>query len=66
MEEKIISGMNGVAWYGIISICIFVAFFTGMLIWAFSKKASYLNKMGSLPLDSGETAANEKSNAEKL
>ena len=60
MEEKIISGMNGVAWYGIISICIFVAFFTGMLIWAFSKKASYLNKMGSLPLEGGETNSNNQ------
>jgi hypothetical protein len=54
MEEKIICSMNGVGIYGVISICIFVGFFTGMLIWAFTKKAAYLNKMGNLPLDSGE------------
>jgi len=64
MEEKIICSMNGVGIYGVISICIFVAFFTGMLVWAFTKKASYLDKMGGLPLDSGElkSSANETSN----
>ena len=60
MEEKIICSMNGVAIYGVISICIFFAFFTGMLLWAFSKKASYLNKMGSLPLESSEERTNDK------
>jgi len=58
MEEKIICSMNGVSIYGVISICIFVAFFTGMLVWAFSKKASYLDKMGRLPLDGGEQNSN--------
>ena len=64
MEEKIICSMNGVAIYGIISICIFVAFFTGMLVWVFTKKASYLDKMGALPLDSSEinASANQTSN----
>jgi cbb3-type cytochrome oxidase subunit 3 len=55
MEEKIICSMNGVALYGIISICIFVGFFAGMLLWAFTKKANYLDKMGSLPLEDGES-----------
>ena len=64
MEEKIICSLNGVGIYGVISICIFVAFFAGMLVWAFTKKASYLDKMGALPLDSGEknTSSNETSN----
>lgn len=58
MEEKIICSMNGVGIYGVISICIFVAFFTGMLLWAFTKKANYLDKMGSLPLDASENDQN--------
>jgi len=62
MEEKIICSINGVGIYGVISICIFVTFFTGMLVWACSKKASYLDQMGGLPLDSGEKNSNEKSN----
>ena len=64
MEEKIICSMDGVAIYGNISICIFVAFFSGMLLWAFTKKAGYLNQMASLPLDGGETPSNDQSNAE--
>jgi hypothetical protein len=66
MEEKIICSMNGVGIYGVISICIFVAFFTGMLLWAFSTKATYLDKMGSLPLDSGEKNSNNKLDTEQL
>jgi hypothetical protein len=64
MEEKIICSMNGVSIYGIISICIFVAFFSGMLLWAFTKKSSYLDKMGHLPLDSGEKTPNDQRNDE--
>ena len=60
MEEKIISSMNGVGMYGVISICIFVAFFTGMLLWAFTKNKNYLDRMGALPLDGGEKNSNEK------
>jgi len=66
MEEKIICSLSGVAIYGIISICIFVAFFTGMLLWAFTKKANYLDKMGHLPLDGAENDSKEKPNAEQL
>jgi hypothetical protein len=64
MEEKIICSMNGVGIYGVISICIFVAFFTGMLLWAGTKKKGYLDRMGSLPLDSGEIKSNDQLNLE--
>jgi len=60
MEEKIIGSVNGAGIYGVISICIFVAFFTGMLVWAFTKKTSYLDKMGRLPLESDEKKPNDK------
>ena len=64
MEEKIICSLNGVGIYGVISICIFVAFFSGMLLWAFTKKDNYLDKMGSLPLEGGEKNSDGKLNAE--
>jgi len=56
MEEKIICGITGVGIYGVISISMFFIFFTGMLVWALLQKKSYLNKMGAMPLDSGESA----------
>ena len=55
MEEKVISSLDGVGLYGVISICIFVGFFAGMLLWAFTRRKQHLDQMGSLPLDGGET-----------
>jgi len=60
MEEKIICSMAGVGIYGVISICIFVGFFTGTLLWAFTQKKNYLDRMGSLPLDGAENNSNDK------
>jgi hypothetical protein len=54
MIENVMRHLGGVGMYGIISICIFVAFFLCMLLWAFRLKRSYLNSMSELPLD-GET-----------
>jgi hypothetical protein len=62
MEQKVISGISGVGIYGIISICIFVAFFTVTLIWVFGLKNNHLKHMGDLPLDGGEKNPTEKIN----
>ena len=54
MFKNILHDMEGINLYGIISICIFFGFFTGMLLWAFLQKKNYLNQMSTLPLESGE------------
>ena len=59
MEEKIICSINGVGIYGVVSICIFFAFFTGMLLWAFARKKNYLDKMGALPLEQNDQKSND-------
>jgi hypothetical protein len=59
MEENILGRMSVAGLCGMISICIFVAFFTGMLLWAFLQKKNDLDRIGSLPLD-GETNPNDK------
>ncbi len=51
MLENVLHKMGGVGMFGIISICIFFAFFTGMLIWAACLKKTYLKSMCELPLD---------------
>ena len=43
--------MGGIGIFGIISICIFFAFFTGMLLWAIRLKKPYLTSMRALPLE---------------
>jgi len=56
MLENIMHRIGGTSLFGIISICIFFAFFTGMLVWAARLKKSYLKSMCELPLDKNESA----------
>jgi hypothetical protein len=60
MIKNVLTHIDGIGLYGVLSIGIFFAFFTGMLLWAFVRKKSYLEKMSALPLDGGETDSNEK------
>lgn len=60
MIKNVVEHIGGVGIYGVISICIFFAFFVGMLIWAVRLKKSYLNSMRELPLDGGEVAPQSK------
>lgn len=66
MEQKVISSLNGVGIYGIISILIFVAFFAITLFWAFGLKDNYLKHMEELPLDGGEKKKTESPNPKSL
>ena len=54
MIEHALHRLNGIEVFGIISVCLFFAFFTGMLLWASRLKKNYLNSMQQLPLDGGE------------
>jgi hypothetical protein len=60
MEQKVISGINGVGIYGIISICVFFVFFTVMLLWACRLKKKHIQHMEDLPLDGGEKNSTDK------
>ena len=51
MIENVMHNLGGVGIFGMISICLFFAFFTGMLLWAAGLKRKYLNSMGQLPLE---------------
>ena len=54
MIEKVLSNIGGIGVYGVISICIFFAFFTGMLVWSFSLQRSRLDEWSNLPLEGTE------------
>ena len=55
MIENVMNNMGGVGVYGFISICLFFAFFIGVLVWTICLKKPYLKSMRELPLD-GEPA----------
>ena len=58
MIEHVLHDLNGIEIFGIISVCLFFVFFSGMLIWAGRLKKSYLTSMQDLPLDGGEKNSN--------
>jgi hypothetical protein len=62
MIENVLHRIGGVGTFGIVSICLFFAFFTGMLIWAAFLKKPYLHSMRDLPLD-GESLARKANSA---
>jgi len=51
MVENVLSRMGGVGMYGVVSICLFLAVFIGVLVWMIGLKKSYLEEMRELPLD---------------
>jgi hypothetical protein len=51
MIENVMHNLGEVSVFGLISICLFFAFFIGMLIWTLCLKKPYLNRMRELPLD---------------
>jgi hypothetical protein len=55
MVENVMHSIGGTSVYGVISICLFVAVFIGVLVWTIRLKKPYLDSMCELPLD-GEPA----------
>lgn len=62
MIENVMNKMSGTGVFGIISICLFFAFFTGMLLWAVLLKKPYVDSMCELPLEK-DAAPNPNSTA---
>ena len=60
MIKNVLSEIGGIGIYGVISICLFFAVFTGMLVWACRMKKSFAQKMSAAPLDDGETKVERK------
>ena len=60
MEQKVICGIEGVGIYGVISIVICFAFFTGTFLWVVCLKKNYLKHMEAMPLDGSEKNSTDK------
>jgi hypothetical protein len=56
MIQNVLSGIDGVGIYGVISICIFVAVFLGVVAWLLGLKKNYLQTMQQLPLEEDDAA----------
>ncbi|TAL03869.1 MAG: CcoQ/FixQ family Cbb3-type cytochrome c oxidase assembly chaperone [Verrucomicrobia bacterium] len=56
MIKNVLEHIGGVGVYGVLSICIFFAFFAGVLLWAARMKKPHLNSMSTLPLEDSAPA----------
>ena len=50
MYKDILQSMEGIEFYAIVSMIIFILFFIGMTIWIFKVDKNYIKKMSELPL----------------
>jgi hypothetical protein len=53
MIQNVIRDMGGIAAYGVISIVLFFAVFTGAALYAFFQRKAFCEKMEALPLEDG-------------
>jgi hypothetical protein len=56
MIQNVLSSIGGVGIYGVISICLFVALFLGVMIRVLTLKKPYLKRMRELPLADDSTS----------
>ena len=54
MIKNVLTHIGGVAVYGIVSICLFFAFFAAAVVWALAQRAGHVRRMGEIPLNEGE------------
>lgn len=54
MIRNVLTDIGGVGLYGVISICLFFAVFTGALVWTLLQRRSLMTALGELPLNDGE------------
>ena len=65
MIKDTLQNIGGIGLYGIISICLFFAVFTGMLVWVFLLKKNYVKIMSEMPLrDEPDADDSLKNNSE--
>jgi hypothetical protein len=64
MISKVLSSIDGIATYPIISLAIFIPFFIVVTVWILKLDSRYLHHMSNLPLEDPSDAqegGNEKS-----
>jgi hypothetical protein len=54
MIQNVVERIGGIGGYGVISICLFFAVFTGALLIALCHRKSFYNAVSRLPLEDGE------------
>ena len=51
MIKNILQDIGGIGIYGVVSLCLFFAVFTGALLWTLIQRAAFCSRMSALPLE---------------
>ncbi|MFN0122181.1 MAG: hypothetical protein ACKV2V_16935 [Blastocatellia bacterium] len=51
MYKNVLQAIEGVALYPVISLLIFFAFFTGLLVWVWRADRAWARRMAEMPLE---------------
>ena len=51
MFKEVLQSIEGIEFYTIVSMIIFILFFVGMIIWLFKVDKKYIESMSELPLN---------------
>lgn len=63
MYKEVLSGIEGIGIYPVISFVVFFLFFLGMTVWIFRSKSSDFEEVSMTPLaDNGNTTSVNKNN----
>ena len=63
MIKNVLTDICGIGIYGVVSICLFFAVFTGALIWSLLLKKADLDARSVLPLEDGTVVPSTKGNS---
>ena len=58
MFKDVLQSINGVEFYTIVAMMIFILFFIGITIWLFKVDKKYIKDMSELPLEDNEEFKN--------
>ena len=62
MYKDILQSIEGVEFYAIAAMAIFILFFLVMIIWLIKVDKNYIKKMSELPLKEDKKSSNEEMN----
>ena len=54
MYKDVLQSVEGIEFYTIVSMIIFILFFIGMIIWLFKVDKKYIQQMSKLPLQNDD------------
>ena len=66
MYKDILQSIEGVEFYAIAAMIIFILFFLMMIIWLIKVDKNYIKKMSELPLIEDNDSSNEEMNLKNL